>query len=362
MSILPFIGETTAQFSYTSGYPNFSPVRVLGMKALRLHEYSGYEGLTLDEVERPQPGPGEALIRVGAAALTRDQLPYLHGNDYGGGAQSDLPCGFGYEAAGEVVEVGAGVSRELIGTRVNSLGAFDQARYPLMAEYGVVPADVLHPIPGDLDMAHAAALWVPLLTAYGVIYAGGLRQGDVLALPAGLSTVGVFATQIAHTAGCRVIATTRDAAKRDLAHEAGIDEVIITSEQDYVQAVLDYAPDGVDVSFDPIGGDFLTDVCAATRRKGTVVEYGVLSGNPGLFPQNEVLGKSLTLRGFTVGELVSSPADRAEALSWLIPHIEQGDITPSVAGVYPPSAVQEAFAEVLENKQLGRVVIDWSDC
>lgn len=327
-------------------------------RILRQHAFGGPGNLHLDDLPTVAPGPGEVRLRVQAVGLTRDQLPFLDGNDYGGGAQPMLPTRFGYEAAGIVEAVGEGVDASWVGVRVAPVGPFDQERYGCAGDEAIVPAELLIRYPDRLTPAQAAALWVPYLTAYAIVQIGGVREGEYVSLPAGNSAVALAATQIARDAGAFPIAVVRSAAKAAGLRERGAHDVIVTATEDYVARITEITDgQGVRVTFDPIGGDFLAPAAEAAAVGGTIIEYGVLGGVQGRFPVEQVIGKGLTIRGFAVSEVVFDPAARESATRYVLDRVERGTFVPQVARTFPLEQALDAFAYIASGPDPGRVVL-----
>ncbi len=327
-------------------------------RIIRQHVFGGPENLQIDDLPSAEPGPGQARLRVHAVGLTRDQLPFLAGADYGGGANPDLPTRFGYEAAGVVDAVGEGVDAGWVGKRVAPVGPFDQARYGCAGEEGIVPAELLVEYPETLSPAQAAALWVPYLTAYGVILKGQVREGDYVVLTAGNSAVSLAAIQIVRDAGAYPVAVVRTGKHTARLRELGAHEVIVTGEEDYAARIAKITGGaGPRVTFDAIGGDFLATLCASAAVGGVVIEYGILGGIQGRFPVEFVLGKDLTIRGYSVSEVSTDPELRSAAVAYVLERVADGRFTPRVAQTFTLEDVQDAYTYVQSGPDLGRTVL-----
>lgn len=327
-------------------------------RIVRLHAFGGPEDLRIDELPSSTPGPGEARVCVEAVGLGRDQFAYLAGRRYSGLDldEKDLPLRLGYEVAGVVDAVGSGVDEAWIGKRVAPVSPFDESRYGCYGEEGIVPAELLWEYPGSLTPAQAAAFWVPYGTAYGLV--GCVQVGDVVALPAASSAVGAAALQIVRDAGAFSIATTRSARKVDELRARGADHVIVTDGEDYVARIMEItAGRGADVTFDPIGGNFLTQAAAASALGGTIIAYGILAGEAARFPQELVIGHALTIRGYTVGQVVADPVKRGEAIAFFEPRLSDGRFVPSVAATFGLEDFVAGYAEVDANSTMGRVIV-----
>jgi len=194
------------------------------MQAVRIHEFGGLEVLRLDEVLSPEPGPGEAQVKVEAVGVNFIDI-YQRKGQYKGA----LPLTLGQEAAGTVEAVGPGVTGTKPGDRV--VYASVQGSY---AEYAVAPAWRLVPVPAGVDAQRAAAVIVQGLTAHYLAHSTyPLKPGDTALLHAAGGGTGQLLTQIAKRRGARVIATASTEEKAALAREAGADEVILYTQSDF---------------------------------------------------------------------------------------------------------------------------------
>ncbi|WP_040167327.1 zinc-dependent alcohol dehydrogenase family protein [Microbacterium gorillae] len=330
------------------------------VRAVRLHEFGGPANLSLDEVPRQDPGPGEVRLRVQAAGLTRDQLPFLRGQEHSGAPLATpptLPTRFGYEVAGVVEAVGEGVDASWIGRRVAPIGPWDEERYGCVGDESLAPADALVEYPDTLSAAEAAALWVPFLTAYGVIHAGGVQPGDYVSLPAGGSAIALAAMQIVRDRGAYPIAVVRHADKADRLRELGAHDVIVTDTEDYVTRVGEITGGvGVRVTYDPVNGPFLADAAAAASVRGVIVVYGMLAGEPGVLPPQDLIGKGLTVTSYTMFDIVGGE-QREEAIRYILDRAADGRFTPRVARTFGLDDVRAAFDYIAAGPDLGRTVI-----
>lgn len=240
------------------------------MKAIRVHEYGGADVLRYEEVPTPAPKAGEALVRVEAAGLN-----FIDIYQRRGWYKTPLPFIPGQEGAGVVVSVGEGVGEVKPGDRVAwtmSLGAY--------AEYAVVPAARLVPVPEGVTLQQAAAILLQGMTAHYLAYSTfPLKPGHVALIHAAAGGVGLLLTQIAHRLGARVIATVSSEEKAALAREAGAHDVIRYDQEDFEAAarrLTDGA--GVDVVYDSVGKDTFLKGLNILKPRGYMVLYGQSSG------------------------------------------------------------------------------------
>jgi NADPH:quinone reductase-like Zn-dependent oxidoreductase len=333
-------------------------------RIVRLHSFGGPENLRVEEAPSAPPGPGEVRLRVEAAGVNRDHFTFMSGHQFRGHGfvQPELPSRLGYEAAGVVEAVGEGVDRSWIGKRVAPVPGFDESRYGTLGEEAVVPAGTLSEYPSRLTSAQAAAFWVPYLTAYGALVPiAHVGPGDFVSIPAASSAVGLAAIQIVRDAGATAIGVTRTSAKKDELLSLGANHVIVTKEEDYEGRVREITGgNGVRITFDPVGGPFLERLAAAAAPGGIVIEYGRLSGQPAPFPLMPVVGKGLTLRGYTMSEITRDPPAAAEAKRYVFDRLADGRFVPRIARTFPLDQTVDAYRFLKSDEQIGRVVITMS--
>jgi NADPH:quinone reductase-like Zn-dependent oxidoreductase len=330
-------------------------------RIVRLYGFGGPENLRIDEDPPVPPGRGEVRLRVEAAGVNRDHYTFMSGQQFKGHGfvQPELPTRLGYEAAGVVEAVGEGVERSWIGKRVAPVPGFDESRYGTLGEEAVVPAGTLSEYPSNLTSAQAAAFWVPYLTAYGALVPiARVGPGDFVSIPAASSAVGLAAIQIARDAGATAIGLTRTSAKKDELLSLGAHHVIVTGEEDYEGRVREItAGRGVRITFDPVGGPFLERLAAASAPGGIVIEYGRLSGQPAPFPLMPVIGKGLSLRGYTMSEITRDPRALAEAKNYVLDRLADGRFVPRIARTFPLDRTVEAYQFLKSDEQVGRVIV-----
>jgi NADPH2:quinone reductase len=230
----------------------------------------GPEVLSYEEVPLPEPGPGQARVRIAAIGVNFADI-YRRRGWY----PSALPFTPGGEAAGVVDALGDGVTELAVGDRVASAeipGAY--------AAYAVAPAQVLLPLPDAVDFQVGAALPLQGMTAhYLALSTYPLKPGDVALVHAAAGGVGQLLVQIAKRQGARVIGTVSTEEKAALAREAGADEVILYTQEDFVAATRRLTGDrGVDVVYDSVGKDTFMGSLDVLRPRGYMVLYGQSSG------------------------------------------------------------------------------------
>jgi NADPH:quinone reductase-like Zn-dependent oxidoreductase len=253
------------------------------MRAVVLRAAGGPEQLVLEQIPIPVPGPGEALVRVYAAALTRDELEW---------PVDRLPAIPSYELSGVVAELGPGVDRLAVGDDVYGMTAFD--RDGVAADYAAIDAELLAPKPRALSHPEAAAVPLAALSAWqGLFEHGGLAAGERVLMHGATGGVGQFATPLASRHGAHVTATT-SARDVERARELGADVVI-----DRTARAWDAGLEPFDLVFDTTGGERLRSSPGLLRDGGRLVSvaeeppeasgirsvYFVVEPNPGQLEQ-----------------------------------------------------------------------------
>ena len=271
------------------------------MRAVRFHRTGGPEVLQVDELPVPEPGPGEVRVQVERAGLNFIDT-YLRSGLYDPGP---LPAVAGKEGAGRVERLGPGVQGIGEGDRV----AFYDGRGSY-AEWVVLPAERLLPLPDGLDLGLGAALPLQGMTAHYLTQTiRPLGKGDTILVHAAAGGVGHLAVQMARHAGATVFGTCGAAVKAERLRALGVDHVIRYDEEDFVERVLEgTAGRGVDLAIDGVGRATFRGTVRATRVRGHVVLFGQASGSVEPFRPREVLGS----RTLTTATLFDYTRDREE--------------------------------------------------
>jgi NADPH:quinone reductase-like Zn-dependent oxidoreductase len=181
------------------------------IRSVRIHEFGGPEVLRIEEIEVEEPGEGEVRMRIRGIGINRTEITLRSGRSP---AKPPLPAKVGFEAAGEIEAIGAGVKGFAIGDRVALVPAYAASRYGLYGESSLAPARSLIKIPDAVNFEQAAATWAAFGTAWaGLVAVGRLAAGQTVLLPAASSSVGLAAIQIANRLGALPIALTRTSLK-----------------------------------------------------------------------------------------------------------------------------------------------------
>jgi len=320
------------------------------MRAIRIHEPGGPEVLKLEETSLPQPGPGEARVRLQASGVNFIDVYHRTGL-----YKIPLPFTPGSEGAGVVEAVGGGVSEVKTGDRVayaTHLGSY--------AEAAVVPAWKLVLQPPGIDARSAAAAMLQGMTAhYLALSTFRLQPGQTAVVHAAAGGVGLLLVQLAKKRGARVLATVSTEAKAALAREAGADEVIRYDQVDFEAEVKRLTGGrGVEVVYDSVGKTTFDKSLASLAPRGMLVLYGQSSGPvPPLDPQVLAARGSLFLTRPSLphycldrGELL----DRAgEVLHW----VAAGELRLRIERTLPLGEASEAHRLLEGRKTTGKVLL-----
>jgi len=308
------------------------------------------------EVEVPVPRPGQLLIRVRAAGLNRADLHMLQGT-YNPGARTLRTFTAGLELAGEVAAVGDGVEGVAVGDRVmgTTLGAF--APFALVDHRHVVP------VPALLSWTDAAALPVGLTTEHdALVTQARFEAGQSVLVTGGSSGVGLVGVQLARALGAStVIATTTSDSKVGAVADAGADHVVNTARESLGAAVVALTDGvGVDVVLDHVGGDLFTELLAATRPRGTIVNIGRLGGSTATINLDQLAFRRLTVIGttFSIRTAEERGAVAAALLPEVLPALAAGRIRPIVDSIFAFDDAHLAVERLRSNEAIGKIVLE----
>ncbi|GJL70259.1 MAG: alcohol dehydrogenase [Nitrospirales bacterium] len=325
-------------------------------KIVRFHQIGGPEVLKLEDLPLAEPGKGEIRMKVEAIGLNRAEIMLRKGQYL---ETPQLPSRLGYEAAGVIDAVGQDVTSLCVGDRVSTIPSFPMSQYGVYGESAIVPAYAAAKYPDKLSPIEGAAIWMQYMTAFGaLIEYGGLKKDDTVLITAASSSVGLAAIQIVKAAGGVAIATTRGTDKKAFLLEAGSDHVIVTDEEDLVERGMALTSGkGVRLVFDPVAGPLLEQLAAVTAPGGIVFEYGALAPHPTPFPLFPALAKGLTIRGYTLFEIVKSQEMLKRGKEYIYQGLESGALKPIIDRTFPLAEIAEAHRYMVSNQQKGKIVV-----
>ena len=320
------------------------------MRAVEITRPGGPEVLALTERPVPVPGADEILIRVACAGVNRPDALQRAGAYKAPADASDLP---GLEASGEVVAVGAAVSRWRPGDRVCALlpgGGY--------AEYVTTPAAHALPVPEGLDMAAAACLPETFFTVWSnVVVRGGLRAGETFLVHGGSSGIGTTAIQLAHARGARVFATAGSAEKCAACTTLGAERAINYREEDFVAVMAEAG--GADVILDMVGGSYIPRNIKALKDEGRLVQIAFLESPKVELNFAQVMLRRLTITGSTLRpQSVLAKARIAEALEAEVwPLLASGRLAPVMDSEFALQDAAAAHARMESSAHVGKIVL-----
>jgi NADPH:quinone reductase len=303
---------------------------------------------TVEEVDRPEPGPGEVLVRVHASGVNP--------TDYKAraGAVPRPIDGFQVphqDGAGVIEAVGAGVDAGRVGERVWLWLAAAGRRWGTAAEWTVLPARQAVPLPDGASFELGASLGVPAMTAHACLFSDGPVNGQTVLVAGGAGAVGHYAIELAKRAGARVIATASSPAKAALAEQAGADLVVNYRSADAAEQIRTLGP--VDRVVEVALGANLELDLAVTRPHGTIVTYAAEPADPEL-PVRACMTANLTLKfvllyGVPMTALDQAAADITAALT-------AGELTELPVHTFGLNEIAAAH-EAAEGGAVGKVIV-----
>jgi NADPH2:quinone reductase len=322
------------------------------MKAIVCNNFGPIDEIEYAEVPDPQAGPGQVVLATKAIGINFPDGLLVQGlYQY----KPELPFVPGIEVAGVVEEVGEGVGKLKLGDRV--LASTMTGGY---AEKLCMEAAAAITIPDVMSDDHAAVLPCAFGTAHHALkQRGQLRPGETLVVLGAAGGTGLAAVQIGKAMGARVIAVCSDEEKLALAADSGADELINYRTADLRKALLALTDKrGVDVVFDPVGGEAFNQCVRAMAWNGRLLVIGFASGDIPQFAVNLALVKGFSLVGVFWGTFTRyQPRDYRDNMAELFAWYEQGKVKPLIDETFPLSSAAEALHRVAQRKVKGKLVL-----
>ncbi len=326
------------------------------MQAVRIHDYGGIDGLSLDEIAPPVPASGEIRVDIAVAGINFIDVymregKYRDSKTYG----TPLPFTLGMEGAGVVADAN-GHARFEEGDRV--AWCLSRGSY---AESACVPEWKLVPLPDDIDFDTGATLMLQGCTAHYLAHsAASLSAGRWCLVHAAAGGVGQLLVQLAIRRGARVIATVGSREKADIVTGLGAEHAVLYRETDFREAVMELTGgEGVDVAYDSVGKDTIERSIRCLRPRGTVVNYGGASGLV-----ESVSPLALAEAGsvfFTRPHLAHYLADSDE-IGWrtgdLFDAVRAGELRVSIDRKFPLAQAASAMQYLEERRSRGKLLLD----
>jgi NADPH:quinone reductase-like Zn-dependent oxidoreductase len=341
------------------------------MRAMVVRRYGQPEVFEVQQVPDPQPKAGEALIRVKAIGINFADLLQRMGLYPGSPKPPFIP---GLEIAGVVEKIVEGSKRDETNALKPGDAVVAMPHFKAYAEWVAVPTNTVYRIPAGMPFEDAAAFPVNYLTAYHSMFTmGNLQPGDRILIHGAAGGVGIAAVQLARAKGL-VIFGTAGPAKQDYLRKIGVDHPIDYEKSDFVKVVRQYAPDGIEMVMDPIGGKSLTRGQKCLGPTGRLVIYGLseaagsggkrnlLRGAKALlqsprFHPLKLMAQNLAVIGVSLGVMDSRGALLRSELDELFRMYSAGKIKPVIGKTFPLDQAAAAHQYIHDRKNIGKVIL-----
>lgn len=320
------------------------------MKTIHVKETGGPEKMQLVEVQKPQPGPKQALVRIAAIGVNFIDIYFRKGL-----YKAESPIVLGNEGAGTVEAVGPDVTEVKAGDRV--AWAMHRGSY---GEYSTVPASLLVKIPDSLDFQAAAAAMLQGMTAHYLTHSTyPLKSGEACLVHAAAGGTGSLLVQMAKMRGARVFGTVSTPEKARVAREAGADETILYTSQDFEAEVKRLTGGrGVDVVYDSVGQTTFDKSLNSLRPRGVLALFGQASGPVPSFDPNILNGKgSLFLTRPSLGHYLLTREELVWRAGDVLGWIASGKLKLRIERTYPLAEAAAAHRDLEGRKTAGKLLL-----
>ncbi len=322
------------------------------MKAVLCRAFGSPADLKLEEIASPPVSAGAVKIRVRACGVNFPDVLLIQGRYQ---LQPSFPFSPGLEVAGDVIEVGEGVTAPGLGDRVIAT-----MMYGGFAQEVVAPAELTLPMPADMSYEDGAGFALAYGTAHvGLAHRAQLQAGETLLILGAAGGVGLAAVELGKLLGARVIAAASSPRKLELTRAYGADDTLNYSREnlrDRIKALT--GERGVDVIFDPVGGDLFDQAARRIAWEGRYLVVGFASGRIPSLPANIALLKNASLVGLFWGAyLQHNPAVIRDSFALLLAWYAAGRLKPHIHRTFPLAEAPAALRELTERRALGKVLL-----
>ncbi len=321
-------------------------------------DYSGYEGLVLQDYEDAEPGPGEIRLRIEAFACNWGDMDLMQDNYSFSFPQ--LPARIGIESAGIVDAIGPAVEGIEEGERYCTLPYFYDNR-GTSAESVLIDARYVTKAPVGLSAAESASIWMMYMTAYfPVVALSNAGPGTAILATGATGTAGTAALEIGRMRGATMIATTRFDYNREFLEAAGADHVYVDGEGDLAALLREWTDGrGIDAAYDCVGAGMMSRYSPALAHDARIYFYGFLDAQFPDLPLVDMFQANATFHPYSLFNYVMNPELNERGKAFVYEALVSGDIAPRVDRVYPMEGYREAW-EYLKapRKTHGKVVVE----
>lgn len=322
------------------------------MKAVVCRQWGSAEDLVVEEIESPAMAAGDVRIAVHACGINFGDTLMIAGQYQ---VKPPFPFTPGFEIAGEIMEIGDGVSHYKPGDRV--IAFTDYGGY---AEEVVTRATSCLPIPDNMNFVDAAAFMVAYGTSHLALdHRAHLQAGEVLLVHGAAGGVGLTAVEIGKRMGATVIATASSPEKLAVTQQYGADHLINYREENFRDRVKEITGGkGADVIYDPVGGDVFDSSLRCINWEGRLLVIGFASGRIPQAPANLTLVKNCSIVGVYWGAYaMKQPQTLLESMQTLLGWYSEGKLKPHISATYPLEQVAEAMTMLTNRESTGKVVL-----
>src|ERR1700723_2339433 len=321
------------------------------MRAIEAKTFSGYGGLRLVELPKPQRAKDRVRVRVPAAGVTPLEYTVLSG----GHPRAKAPLVLGNEGAGVIED--AGECGFVVGSRVMFTGPYGVAENGAWQEWLLVRPEHLALVPEAIEDVVAASLPVAYLTAQVTLTLAGFKPGMTVLAPGIGGSVGNATYQLARAQGAsKVISTAGSAEKAAKARKLGFEDVVDLSEEGLAEGVRRItAGKGVDIVIESIGGTVTSEALSSLSLDGILITLGYSAGRKTTIDVTDLIWKRAHMAGFSL--FAQTPAAIAAAWRDLIPLMVSGSVKPIVERIYALPEAGAALRHLIEDRPFGKVVL-----
>ena len=320
------------------------------MKGIQIHQTGAPDVLLFEDIADPQPGPGQALVDIKAAGVNFTDVSSRRGSN----PPASFPWVPGREAAGVVTAVGEGVTEVAVGDRVAY--AMHTGAY---AQRAAVPSWLLVQLPEKADFTMGAATMLQGMTAHFLVFGiTQLNSGDRVLVQAGAGGMGLWLIQLLRKVGCQIFTTVSTEAKAQMAKDAGADQVIIYTQQDFEEEIKKATSgEGVRMIFDAVGQTTFTKGLNCLGLRGYMALYGAASGPIGPIEPSVLAGGSRFLTRPSLGDYTSPRGELLQRADDVLGRVTSGEVKLNIGLTLPLADAAEAHRQLEGRETIGKVIL-----